>query len=267
MTEQASFAHGGVTYPLSASTAASALHDADPALYYILAYFASVLQTYMGARLAAEATRAGLTAGPNAITQAVKYALPYEPKLVNTEQQIGKWPLLCVWRESGKYRWRTVARMETQATFRVAYMLPPMTGAQLEQLQPLLNSVPKILLNRIEQRFDPAYASGVSFMKLAGLDEVDMLEDAWGSYQFPQGNIVFPAWLGKLFVVERDGDLPVAATGGALTGIDVDIQLAQEGGTSAIDHFIDANVVFPPLTGMLGTSNSMLGSIEPGLGS
>jgi len=241
VTEQATFKHGGVTYPLSASTAASALHDADPALYYSLAYFTSVLQTYMGARLAAEATLAGLS-GPNAITQAVQYVLPYEPKLVSQEQQAGKWPLLAVWRESGKYRWRTVARMETQATWRIAYMLPPMTGGQLERLQPFLNSVPKILLNRIEQRFDPGYASGESFMKLAGLDEVDMLEDAWGSYQFPQGNIVFPAWLGKLFVVERDEDNPAGFDGGALAGIDVDYQLKPSDGSPVVDHLIDQSI-------------------------
>lgn len=244
MTEQAVFQHGGVVYPLSASTAASALHDADPALYYTLAYFASVLQSYMGARLAAEAalSAVGLTSGPNALTQAVQYVLPYEPKIVSQEQQVGKWPLLCVWRESGKYKWGTVARMFTQATWRIAYMLPPMTGAQLEHLQPLLNSVPKILLNRIEQRFDPAFANGQSFMKLAGLCEVDMLEDAWGSYQFPQGNIVFPAWLGKLFVVERDENNPIGFDGGALAGIDVDYQLDPADGSPVVDHLIDQSI-------------------------
>lgn len=239
MTEQASFVHGGVTYPLSSSTAASALKDADPALYYSLAYFASVLQTYIGPRLAAEAALAGLASGDNAITQAVRYALPYEPKLVNSEQQIGKWPLLAVWRESGKYRWRTVARMQTEATWRIAYMLPPMTGGQLERLQPFLNSVPKTLLNRIENHFDPAFANGADFLKLAGICQMDMLEDAWGSYQFPQGNIVFPAWLGKLFVAELDKNLPPSATGGPIAGIDVDIQLVPSDGSPVVDHFID----------------------------
>lgn len=262
MTEQASFQHGGVVYPLATGTGASALHDADPALYYVLAFFTSVLQTYMGARLAAEAAAAGLATGPNAITQAVRYVLPYEPKIVNNEQQIGKWPLLCVWRESGKYRWRTIARMETQATWRIAYMLPPMTGGQLERLQPLLNSVPKILLNRIEQRFDPAFSGGVSFMKLAGLDEVDMLEDAWGSYQFPQGNITFPAYLGKLFVVERDENLTASATGGPLTGIDVDLQLGTPG-AAPVDHFIDLSTP-EAFTGVLGDPNAVLGQFVLG---
>jgi hypothetical protein len=236
VTEQASFQHGGVVYPLATGTGASALRDADPALYYVLAYLSSILQTYMSARLVAEASAAKVT-----VTQAVGYALPYEPKLVSQEQMIGKWPLLAVWRESGKYRWRTAARMETQATWRVAYMLPPMSGGQLERLQPFLNSVPKILLNRIENRFDPAFASGQSFMKLAGLCEVDMLEDAWGSYAFPQSDIVFPAWLGKLLVIERDENMPAAATGGPLTGIDIDVQLAPPGVTP-LDHFIDQSI-------------------------
>lgn len=243
MTEQATFQHGGVTYPLSSSTAASALHDADPAMYFTLAYVTYVLQAYMGARLVAEAARCGLNAGPNAISQAVRYALPYEPKLVNNEQQTGKWPLLAMWRESGKYRWGTVARMFTQATWRVAYLLPPMTGAQLEVLQPFLNSVPKILLNRIEQRFDPGFASGQSFLKLAGICELDMLEDAWGSYAMPTGNgasqILFPAWLGKLFVVERDRDNPAGFDGGPIAGIDVDLQLDPADGSPVVDHFID----------------------------
>jgi hypothetical protein len=242
VTEQATFQHGGVVYPLATGTGASALHDADPAIYYVLAYFTSVLQTYMGARLAAEAVAAKLNTGQSAITNAVGYVMPYEPKLVSQEQMIGKWPLLAVWRESGKYRWRTVARMETQATWRVAYMLPPMSGGQLERLQPLLNSVPKILLNRIENLFDPAFMSGQRFMKLAGLSEVDMVEDTWGSYAFPQGEIVFPAWLGKLLVIERDQDMPVAGTGGALTGIDVDVQLDPADGKPVIDHFIDLSI-------------------------
>ena len=223
MAEQAQFKHGGVTYPLTSALTNSLLRDADPSLYYVSDYIQSVLQTYVGARLAAEAAVIGLSTGNNAITAAVGTFLPYDPATVRLESQIGKWPLLAVWRQSGKYRWRTVARHETQATWKVAYVLPPLTPAQRERLAPVLASVPKVILNRIENHFDPAYASGADFMALAGLDEINLVEDSWGSFDIPDTQLVFPAWMGSLFVVERDENMPAGAAGGAMAGVDVAI--------------------------------------------
>lgn len=242
MTEQATFQHGGVVYPVT-SSGTSALKDADPALYYLLDYVASVLQSYMGARLVAEAAKEGLTN----IAAAVGYQLPYDPRTVRLSQAIGKWPLLAIWRESQKYRWRTVCRMETQSVLRIAYLLPPLTPAQRERLLPLLNSVPKIILNRIENKFDPAYAAGANVLALAGIDEVDTQDDGWGSYEIA-GNaddvLAFPAWFGSLFLVERDEDLPAGATGGPFAGADIEIDDVSGGGP--VEIVADAATVPDP---------------------
>src|SRR5208337_3592416 len=128
--------------------------------------------------------------------------------------------------------------------------LPPLTGGQVEQLAPILNSVPKVLLNRIEQKFDPAFMNGADFMALAGLDEMNLTEDAWGHYELPSVNIKFPVWMGKLEVIERDGNLPASATGGPLTGVDVAIDLVPGGGLPVVSDVVDMQINFPQFTGM-----------------
>lgn len=226
MTEQSSFVIGGVTFPLATSTGNSALKDADPALYYTIDYFASVLQTYLGARLVAEASALGLSTGPNAITQAVGYSLPYDPVTVLQEQQISHWPLLAVFREKSKFKWKSMAYQSTQGTWKVLYVLPPLSGGQREKLGPILSAVPKILMDRIENMFDPGYQSGLEIWKAAGLEEITLTDDAMGSFEIPQSSIVFPAWSATLYVAERSGKLPSTATGGKYLGTDVEIDTA-----------------------------------------
>jgi hypothetical protein len=266
MAEQGAFVHGGVQYPLTTSSGFSALRDADPSLYYLLLFAASVLQTYIGARIAAEATAANLSTGPNAVTSAVGYVLPYDPETVLLEQQITHWPLLAIWRASGKYRRRTVCRMETIATLKLAYVLPPLSGAQRERLGPLLNTVPKTLLNRIENKFDPGFMGGINWMAVAGVDELDMTEDGWGRYVLSESggtNLILPCWLGTITLIERDNPMPVSATGGPFAGVDAQIQLIDAANPAPID-LIDLEVNFPIFTGQLGSGNSMLARIEPG---
>lgn len=245
MTEQASFVHGGVTFPLATGTGNSLLRDADPALYYVLDYFASVLQTYVGARLAAEAAAVGLATGPNGITQAVGYKLPYDPLQVLQEQQLGRWPLLAVHRQAGKFVGKSVAFYSERDTWKITYVLPPLTGAQREKLGPVLAAIPKVLLNRIENKFDPGYASGANFAALAGIEEIGLVDEAWGSFEIPQTNLVFPAWTATLAVAERDGVLPVAATGGKFTGVDA-TTLLSDGASAPLDLVdIQANSTDP----------------------
>lgn len=262
MTERESFVHGGTTYPLGTNTGNSSLRDADPSLYYTIAFFASVLQTYLGARLVAEAAAAGLT-GPNVITKAVTYALPYDPITVLQEQQFAKFPLLAVWRTTDKNIWRTIGRMQSADVWKVAYVLPPITGAQRERLQPLLKAAKEILLNRIENMGDPNFLSGAQVWKLANLDEINLVGGNTGHYELPKSELVLPAWVGDLSVIEGDQPIPESATGGPLTGVDLLMDLVSSDGT-VIPDFVDAGVDFPTFTGQLGAPSSMPGSLEPG---
>jgi hypothetical protein len=241
VTEQASFRHGGVTYPLPVGTGQSLLRDADPALYWVQKYLESILQSYMGARLVEECAACGVTS----VTKAVGYTIPYDPASSLQELAIVKWPLLAIWRQTGKYKWRTVGRMETVATWKVVYVLPPLTAGQRERLTPILNSVPKILLNRIENKFDPAFEGGANFAELAGVDSIDMTDDGWGSYDLPETQKYFPAWMGTITVVERDEDMPDTATGSKYDGADIVISVGGDGVAPLDLVSIAANVPDP----------------------
>lgn len=229
MAEQATFTQGGVTFPLPLGSVSgnTMLRDADPALYYALGYFASVLQTYIGPRLVADA--AGILGGPNALKSAVAYQLPYDPQAYLQEQQLAQFPLLAVWRERGKFKWQSVARDSNEDTWKIVYVLPPLTSSQREKLGPILAAVPKVLLNRIENMRDPGYLAGAEVWKLAGVQEIALVDDSWGSYDLPSSNLVFPAWMGSLYVAERENPMPRAAAGGKWSGIDVEMDLAAGG--------------------------------------
>jgi len=106
--------------------------------------------------------------------------------------------------------------------------------------------------------------NGADFMALAGLDELNLTEDAWGTYELPQAQIKFPVWMGKLEVIERDGNLPASATGGPMTGVDIAIDLNPGGGQPVVPDVVDMQVNFPQYTGMLGAPASMLSRVAPG---
>jgi hypothetical protein len=234
-----SFQKGGTIYPLATSTGHSALFDVDPSLYYTLEYFKSVLQTHLGARLVAEATAAGLN-GSNVITQAVQYALPYDPLTVIEEQQFGKFPLLAVWRTTEKEKWKTIGRMDTEDLWKVAYVLPPLTGGQRERLQPLLKAARDIILDRIENCLDPGFMSGAEVWKLAGLEELNLLGGDTGHYEIPKSELVMPAWIGNLQVIERQENTARAALLGKFSGVDVTITDSSQGApVDMVDLSID----------------------------
>lgn len=243
MTENASFVVGGVSFPLTTGTGNSLLKDADPALYYTLQYFASVLQTYVGARLVADA--APLMLGQNAISQAVQYQLPYDPMQVLLEQPVGKWPLLAIHRETGKDKEQSIAYGRFDGIWKIWYVLPPLTSAQREKLGPILAAVPMVIRNRISNMRDPLYQSGARIWALAGIQEVELLDEAWGSFDIATSNLVFPAWTATLGVIERDMPDPPAARGGQLSGVDVELDDISGGGAPLPVISLQANTPNP----------------------
>jgi hypothetical protein len=220
MSDYASFVQGGSTYPLTTSTTNSLLLDADPSLYYVLDYFQSVLNTYLAPRFAAELARApALTL----ITQLVQAVAPYDVSPYLTQMQ-QSFPLLSVYRNTSKFVWRAQSWMRDDSTWTVEYILPPLSPAQVERLRPILRSIEAVLLDRIENTFDPAYRSGVSPWALAGLEEI-VLQEAQHGFYAGDGNLVFPSWKATLLVKERQMP-PVAGAFGTFSGTDTEIDLA-----------------------------------------
>ena len=121
MADFGTFQYGGVSYPLTSSTANSLLRDADPSLYFALDYFASVISTHVGTRLIAES--AGF---PSPITKAVMQVAPMDPAPYLLQQQF-QFPLLVAYRVKDSYGRRTVTWQEDVGEWQVAYILPPLT--------------------------------------------------------------------------------------------------------------------------------------------
>lgn len=225
MVELGSFKRGNAVYPLPAQSANTLLRDADPALYYVIDYFQSVLKTYMGQRLVVECAKDP----PIGITLTTPYVVPYDPSPYLQEQQF-MFLLLAVYRKKDKYLQKGLGLIDDEQEWGVDYIMPPLTGAQVERIGPVLRSVGVILHNRIENMGDPYYMNGAPVWELAGLEMIRLDEGAYGQLA-GTGNLTFPAWRGKLIVKENDSVVPGDAGLSDLRGIDTEIDNKNEDGT------------------------------------
>lgn len=198
MADYGQFAYGNVQFPLTTSTTNSLLQDLDPANYYLLDYYRTVIVTHLGARFAAELTRApSITSIPSLLAQYV----PLDPAPWLQEQQF-KFPLLCVYRTKGTEDDRTIVWPHDTCEFAVQYILPPVTGGQAERLIPILNGITKVIDNRTESMMDPTYQSGLRVWAAAGIESIKVKESAYARYDAVNGQ-AFPCVMLKLLVKER----------------------------------------------------------------
>ena len=204
MAQYSGFQVGNFVGPLTASTSNSLLQDADPALYYTLDYFKTMIQTYMGARFDAEMTRVGLT---EYVGQASSTALPYDP--IPFLQSSGvKPPFLALFPVSDRPEERTRHWYHVIQTWRFLYVLPSMDSAQYAQLYSLLRAVGKVVQDRLENTLDPAWQSGTPFAQLGGISEIRMDEVDYGSIERLETNLFFPALTATLTVKEQRAATP-----------------------------------------------------------
>lgn len=232
MSDFGSFRYGGSSYPLTASTANSLLQDSDPVVYHGLQYFAGVLGIHIGARLVAECTAANVTANGLPITSAVMRMVPMDPLPWLLEEQF-QFPLLALYRISERISRRTINWSHDTAKLGIAYVLPPLTAGQAERIIPILTSVPRVIANRTEQGYDPAYLNGAKVWSaaFAGLEDIDFPQGQFGS--FPGlDNLMFPAWWGEITVNERQMR---EADFGRLAGVDVAMDLPTPGDATLPD--------------------------------
>lgn len=212
MTDFQQFKIGGVQYPISSATTSPLLKDADPALYYAIDFFGSMITTLVGARLVAECS---MRASGLNITNAVAYVLSQEPSRHLQQEQV-KFPLLAVYRKNGVVRQRTSTWAERRCEFEVAYVLPPLTAGQSEALLPILHTIGDIFVVAGDQGFYPGYAppggnAGDVVWKVAGVEEVGFTKDSYGSYP-GMGDLQFPAYIATFYATERVSD-PVSFFG------------------------------------------------------
>lgn len=229
------FSYGGVSFPLTASTANSLLRDADPAVYYALEFFAQVITTHIGARVIAEATAAGATD----ITAAVRESMPIDPAQFITEEHF-RFPLLALHRESTSFKYLTKRRQAIHK-LKLSYVLPPLRAAQAEKLLPILHAVGLLIDHKATVGSDEAYTptaptgTAGEFVwsgTRAATAKVEVKDSAVGAYQI-SNDLFFPAISMSLEMWE----LADANTTGYddYEGADVDVRLRQDSDGTILD--------------------------------
>lgn len=199
--DYSSFKWGATTYPLPASgsgiggAGASLLRDADAPLFYVLDYYASILNRHLSTRFLAEAS----AAGAQQISSIVAGVLPLDPTPFLTEQHIG-FPLLAAYRKETRFE-NIGGRKHSVDELEVAYVLPPLQAGEAENLMPILKAVVSVLDNRTEQGMDPGYLSGAHVWRTAGVAGAEVKSAVYGAYA-PPSEDVFPAVVLKLELKE-----------------------------------------------------------------
>lgn len=264
MTDFAGFKYGGVEFPLDDTSANTALRDADPALYYALEFFASVITTHIEARLLVEAGKVGASQ----IEEAVATALPWNPEPWLTEQHL-RFPLLAVYRKGGESKFLGTRR-ELLQRLEVAYVLPPLKPAEAEHMLPFLRAVGLLLDNRTTQGFDPAYTptaptgTAGEFVwgaTRAGIRKATITGHTLGAYQ-PTQDLYFPAIILALELIEQSNPLIGDYDdfdGADLTGTEGAIDLRDPDGTT-VENFVEVEThVAPTVTTISPTSGDAAG--------
>lgn len=245
MADYDTFAHGGVTFPLTDSTSNSLLEDADPVIYRALEFFQNQIETHLGDRWEAEVALTTLTGRP-----IVAYAIPYDPApYLNTEQL--KFPLLAVYRASTAFGERTATWRNDICKVHVAFVLPPLDAGQAERLLPILNGVKAVIDHQTEQGFYSTFTpadgdAGDDVWLLSGLEKIDVRNASFGSYETTSG-LHFPSIVFDVDVHERV--MPVDGAFGEFEGADVSEDLDNESGDEVVDFVEFATDVEVPEEG------------------
>lgn len=237
MTDFETYGVGGVRFPLTAATTNSALVDADPVVHHIAAYFAAVLDAYLGSRLTAQAALEGLT-----IASAVATSVTIDPSPFLLAHHF-RFPLLAVYRRSDTIREKTAGWEHVESVVEFAWVLPPLTPRQANELEPFLHAAARILPQRVRHGRDSAYLAGASVWAACGVEKIQIESIRYGAWEAMADNAeLFRAIVGTMRVWERDGyeatdfELP----GG---GANVILDLTEPNGSQVVD-FVE--VIVPP---------------------
>ncbi len=229
--ENSQFTFGGVNYPLVAATTNSLLLDADPSLYWLLAFSASVLNTYLSTRLVAESA---LCEAP--ITAAVKATANYDPIPFLMEHAELTPPVLGIYRVRETFNERTVTWDHEESDWNIVYILPAFQGyGGTQRIKPIQHAVGQVLRNRFSLGYDPSYLSGAKILGAgyANLETIDIMSAEYGRSEDGQG-MYFETMILKARVRERVLP-PVAGTYDALAGVDTNMDLVPNEGATMAD--------------------------------
>lgn len=263
--ELSSFTVGGVTFPLATGTGNALLRDADPALYFALAFWQAMLVQHAGPRLVAEFTAAGIVdAKGEPLTGPVATVVPYDPGPYLGETQFA-FPLLAAFRKASRTKWFAAGFEHETTDVAVLYILPPLDSAQAEKILPILGAIYKVLRARTSQQFDPGYTPpggsgpqpGPWTAGFANLESVAFTKCSHGMMP-GAGTLVFPALLAECELVERDNVNTVGMV--PYEGADIQVDLVARDQTRVPDLMSVSTQLAPAPTSL----NIATGSFEGG---
>jgi hypothetical protein len=255
------FIYGSVAFPLTAVTDNGLLRDADPAVFYALEFFTSVLNTHLGERLAAEAS----VVGALDIQAAVAESIPIDPEQFLTEEHV-KFPLLTLHRESATYKYVTQKRISIHR-LKCAYVLPPLRAAQAERLMPILHAAALLLDEKCSKGRDDAYTPStpagtagefIWSKTRAGVAKVEVKESTVGAFQ-ASNELFFPAVVLSIEMWELSGSDSGNAAYDTFAGVDGTINLRAPDGTLISPIVEVETAIGPTLVSISPTSGSASG--------
>ena len=237
---RATFQVGGVVFPLTNPGTQDLPAYADPVIYNLLQFYRSCINTYIGTDFAAQATKVELKSPDGVlITSPVMQVVPYHPADYLQEDQF-KFPLLSAGRTKGVFREKTRQWYEKEYDLQILYMLPPLTSAQMFQLD-YRAAVSDIILDRLELGYDPAYKSGQLVWKTAGIEEIVLTNETYVGIENPKNvKTFFPTLMLDCHVKERK--MYVQNSYPPFTGIDGEVDVSdgyQPNNYDLIDFKID----------------------------
>lgn len=226
--ERGTFGFGAAVYPLAASLSNTLLQDADPAVFWAIDFWRTVLETHVGPRWSLAVSDAGR---PDLASQLVQQVATFNPVPYLKRDQF-KFPLLAVYRMSeARDNDRTIAWTNVEATWGVQLILPPVSPSQREKVNPVLKAFRDVLYERTTNQADPSYRSGqVVWSQLA---KVEMIGFAAADFRDALGtdDLVFPCCTLRARVTERTQ--PVTGAYDQLSGEDVEIDVDKGTGSTA----------------------------------
>jgi hypothetical protein len=253
MAENGQFQRGAVQYPLTAATTNALVKDIDPALYLAGNFIAGVLQIHLGARLVAEAAKVGF-----AFTNAVSKLSFTEPSPVFLATDF-RFPFLALYRQTTTFDEHTVVWEKDTSQWEMVYVLPPMTPAQTEALDPILRGVMVVVNNRISQGYDPAYQSGAKIWAQANIKRARVVSAKFGNYELlEQIDKLYRSVTLTLEVESRD--FPVIGQFDVFEGVDLAVDEAAVDKTAVAD-LVDVTITLTPptITGIVASSGTKAG--------
>lgn len=230
------FKIGEVVSPLSSISSNPLLIDADPALNAIVKYLQACIKTHAEARFVTEALAVNYKQADKVVfSNLVPTALHYDPVPFFTQSQY-KFPLLAVyWTGTTKVepQWSQAYYMR-ERKLNLIYVLPPFDIAQAFALDPILNHVENVIINRLKLRYEPTYQDGYLVLDNAGICDIDFVESSIGEYKVRKTgatqDVNYPSLLIELRLREKQDYV----ANPSLSGVNVTQDITDDEGTQTI---------------------------------